>query len=393
MTTIPSDALLRIKPIHPVYRVQDTTFRIGAQLGITVELDDEHHHAWTLVHLMDGTRTISALTAEMHRLFPDIADEDVIRAVVALDAEAMVEDARDFGNADPRYERWTANINYFSRFTRLGTSPVSFHNRLRKSRVVLLGLGGGGSTILPILASAGIGDITGVDYDRVERSNLNRQFLYREADLGSYKTDAAKRIMQEMNSDVRFSTVTAKIESADDVLPLIEGADLVICAIDEPPFLAQRRVNHACVEAGITCVFGFSQVTRGRVFAVVPGSSGCIDCLNIHYSQKDPLFVKQFRGFHASNFPHLTMGFAPDITRLAGLIVVEAVRLLTGYAPAKSIATQFEVDFEADTAYALLDWPRLGSDCPTCGTGDESDWPIFAAYPGNVRRAPTVAVR
>jgi hypothetical protein len=125
------------------------------------------------------------------------------------------------------------------------------------------------------------------------------------------------------------------------------------------------------------------------VFTVHPGRSGCFDCLNIHYSRKDPLFVKQFRGFQDANFPHQTMGFAPDIARLAGLMVIEAVRLLTGYAAPKSVATQFEFDFEADAAYSLLDWPRMSDDCPTCGSGSEADWPIFAAYPGSVTRAPS----
>jgi hypothetical protein len=340
------------------------------------------------VQLLDGTRTPSQIAGEMCARFPEISAADVQRSIVALDEEALLEDARDADDADPSLERWTANLNYFRRFTHLGTSAIAMHERLRGSRVVLLGLGGGGSTILPILASTGVGEILAVDYDRVERSNLNRQYLYRESDVGSYKTEAAACVMTQINSDVRFSTVTAKIDAADDVLPLLDDADLVICAIDEPPFLAQRRVNRACVQAGVTCVFGFSQVTRGRVFTVVPGRSGCFDCLNIHYSRKDPLFVEQFRGFRDANFPHPTMGFSPDIARLAGLIVIEAVRLLTGYAAPKSVATQFEFDFEADTAYPLLNWPRFSDDCPTCGVGDERDWPIFAAYRGSVDRTP-----
>ncbi|HEV7804611.1 MAG TPA: ThiF family adenylyltransferase [Solirubrobacteraceae bacterium] len=379
-----------MKPIHPIYRLDESTFRVGAQRGITVELADEKQQAWTLVHLLDGTRTPSQIVVEMRARFPEISAADVQRSIVALDEEALLEDARDADDTDPSLERWTANLNYFRRFSRLGVSAAAMHERLRGSRVVLLGLGGAGSTILPILASTGVGEILGIDYDRVERSNLNRQYLYRESDVGSYKTEAAARVMAQINSDVRFCTVTARIDAADDLLPLLDGADLVICAIDEPPFLAQRRVNRACVQAGVTCLFGFSQVTRGRVFAVIPGRSGCFDCLHIHHSRKDPRFLNQFRGFQDANFPHQTMGFSPDMARLAGLIVIEAVRLLTGYAAPRSVANQLELDFEADTAYHLLDWPRFGADCPTCGTGDESDWPVFGAYPGSVSRAPWV---
>lgn len=66
------------------------------------------------------------------------------------------------------------------------------------------------------------------------------------------------------------------------------------------------------------------------------------------------------------------------------------MRLLTNYAPPKSIATQFELDFESDSAYALLDWPRFPRECPTCGSGREQDWPVFAAYPGSVTRTSQV---
>jgi molybdopterin-synthase adenylyltransferase len=385
VTVPPSNSLPRVKRIHPIYRVDDSTFRIGAQLGITVQIDDPEQHVWTLVHLLDGTRALAEICAEMRSRFPKVSDADVERAIASLDAERLLDDARE-DDGDPALERWGANLNYFKRFTHLGMSARDVHDSLRASRVVLLGLGGGGSTILPILAATGVGEIVGVDYDCVERGNLNRQYLYRESDIGSYKTEAAARAMAAINSDVRFTTVTARIDSADDVTPLIQDADLVVCAIDEPPFLAQRRVNRACVRAGVTCVYGFSQVTRGRVFSVLPGESGCIDCLNVHYSLKDPLFVKQFRGFHASGFAPPTMGFSPDIVRLAGMIVVEVVRVLTGYAPSKSVATQFEVDFEEDTAYPLLDWPRYPDDCPTCGAGEEARWPIFNAYPGAVER-------
>lgn len=376
-------ALPRLKSLYPVYRLDDTTFRVGAQLGITAEFGDPAGHAWALVELLDGTRPIPQVVAEMRRRFPDVPGEDIERFIVALDREGFLEDARASVPVD---ERWIGNVNYFRHYTRLGDGAESAQARLRRSRVVLLGLGGGGSTILPILAATGVGSILAVDYDRVERSNLNRQFLFREADIGSLKTEAAERVMAQINSDVEFTTKTLKVESAEDVTPLLDGADLVICALDEPPFLAQRRVNRACVDAGVPCVYGFSQVTRGRVFTVLPHSSGCVDCLNIHYSRKDPGFVRQFAAFQRAGFSAPTIAFAPDIARLCGTIVVEAVRVLTGYAPPKSVATQFEFDLEADTAYALLDWPRFPDDCPTCGEGVEADWPIFAAYPGVVSR-------
>ncbi|HEV8632811.1 MAG TPA: ThiF family adenylyltransferase [Chloroflexota bacterium] len=380
-------AIPRVKPIYPVYRVTDTSFRIGAQFGITAEFDDAEGQVWALVQLLDGTRDFPAIVAEMRDRFPGLTDDDIERGILALDQEGFLEDARPtaYDGSAPGLARLVGNVNYFRHFAGLDGDRAAPQDALRASKVVLLGLGGGGSSILPLLAAAGIGKIVAVDYDRVEPSNLNRQFLYRQADVGSLKTETAERMMAAMNSTIDFSTVTMKVESAEDVRPLIHDADLVVCAIDEPPFLAQRRVNYACVKEGVSCLYGFSQVTSGRLFSVVPGRSGCVDCLNIYYSLHDPLFVLQFEGFHKSDFRGPTIAFAPHIVRLAGMIAAEAVRLLTRYTEPQSIAQQIEFDFESGAVTALTAWPRY-EECPTCGSGREADWPIFALYPGAVSR-------
>jgi molybdopterin/thiamine biosynthesis adenylyltransferase len=395
MFHLDQSALPRVKPIYPIYRLNESTFRIGAQLGITLELDDPEGHAWTLAHLLDGTRTLPEIVATIRTTFPALSETDVLECVATFDDEGLLEDARsrvgDGSTASDGLDRWVGNVNYFSHFSRLARHREDPHEKLRRSTVVLLGLGGAGSMILPILAATGVGRIVGVDYDRVEPSNLNRQLLYRERDYGRYKTEVAEEVMAAINSDLDFSTVTAKMEYAEDVAPIVRGADLVICAIDEPPFLAQRRVNRACIQENVACVYGFLQVTRGRVFTVLPHESGCFDCLNIHYSKKDARFVPQFAGFHASKFEPPTIAYSPDVVRLAGMMVIEATRLLTGYAAPKSVATQFELDFEADTSYPLVDWPRYAGDCPTCGAGREQDWPIFGVYPGPVSRTGAIA--
>lgn len=369
----------RIKPIYPRYRVTGSCFRIGAQLGITAEFDDPDGQVWELAGLLDGTRSVPEIATAMRTRFPGLSVADVEAGILRLDREGFVEDGLCDGGS-PIPPRHLGNVNYFSHFATLSAHRERPQQRLRAATVVLLGLGGAGSNILPILAATGVGRIVAVDYDRVEETNLNRQFLYRESDVGSLKTEVAERVMREMNSSLDFSAITMKIDSIDDANHVVAGADLVICAIDEPPFLAQRRVNHACVAHQVTCVYAVMQVTRGRVFSVLPGESGCFDCLHLHYSKQDPLFVAQFTGFQGLDFDPPTLAYAPDIACLSGLIVTEAVRLIAGHAPAQSVATQLEVDFETGAATPLLRWPRFPFECPTCGAGREEDWSIFAAY-------------
>ncbi len=94
--------------------------------------------------------------------------------------------------------------------------------------------------------------------------------LYKEDDIGKLKTETALREFQKMNSSVSINAITKKITSVSDVVELLDGIDLVICAIDEPPFVAQRIVNKAIVKVGVPCVFGGSQVSRDRVYSVIP---------------------------------------------------------------------------------------------------------------------------
>lgn len=374
----------RIKPIYPVYRVDDARFRIGAQLGITAEIKDPTGQIWALAQLLDGTRTVGDIVGAMRARFPTLSAQDVEEGIRTLDTEGFIEDARPTAYdalVDGQESRYAGNINYFSHFAGLAGDRAAPQDALRSAKVVLLGLGGAGSNLLPLLLACGFGEVLAVDYDRVELSNLNRQFLYREQDIGRYKTEAAESIVAALNSSVRFSTLTMKVTSAEALRPVVRGATLVLCAIDEPPFQAQRRVNYACIKEGVACVYALSQVTSGRVFSILPERSGCFDCLNIHYSKHDAAFVQQFRGFHETNFDAPTLAFAPNLMRLCGVAVAEAVRIVTGYTPPQSIGVQLELGFESGEQTPLTTWPRYPSECPTCGTGREEDWPIFALYP------------
>ena len=106
--------------------------------------------------------------------------------------------------------------------------------RLREARVVVIGLGGLGAWVLWALAAAGVGELVGVDGDAVELSNLKRQTLYREQDLGKRKALATARTLAEFNSSIPFDAVDRRLEAAE-VAAVVEGADFVVEAADWCP--------------------------------------------------------------------------------------------------------------------------------------------------------------
>lgn len=272
----------RIKPIYPLYRLNKKEFRIGAQLGITAEFGDPEGQLWELTSRLNG-RPVKEVILEMRSLFPELSEEDILEGIKILENEGFLEEALEEERKEIA-ERYIANVNYFSRYANIDENRYEYQKKIRQTTILLLGLGGGGSNILTMLAGLGPKKIIIVDYDNVEYSNLGRQLLYTESDIGNPKAETAAKAIEKMNSDIIIEAHNKKIETPEDVLEFIEGVDLVICAIDEPPFVAQRIVNKAIIEAKVPCVFGASQVSRGRVFTVIPEETGCFDCLNLHYS-------------------------------------------------------------------------------------------------------------
>lgn len=368
----------RIKPIYPVYKLNDLLFRVGAQLGITTEFEDPEGKLYELVSLLDG-RELNEIVVGMKKKFADLTDEDIFEGLEILANEDLIEEYVDYSayNIDDRY---LPNINYFSRFMNYGMNAYDIQKKINESTILLLGLGGGGSNVLTLLAGLGPRKIKIVDYDKVEKSNLGRQLLYKESDLGKLKVDVAVSILKEMNSSIEIEGYNQKIETSDDVLKYTDGVDLVICVIDEPPFIAQKMVNKAIVEAKIPCVFGASQVSRGRVFSVIPNITGCFDCLNIHYTLHDDKFVEQFVGFRNINFNPPTVAYAPAMYQLTAAIVDEAVRIITGYNEPRSLGTQYEINYEDGSSFTHPTWSRYETDCPTCGSGNPDTWEVFKYY-------------
>ncbi|TYB64765.1 ThiF family adenylyltransferase [Nonomuraea sp. PA05] len=374
------DRHIRVKPIYPKYRLDDGCFRIGAQAGVTVEISDPYGELWTLVNALDGARPLGEVVAVVREAFPHLGLDDVLDAVRDLDGRGFVEDAEPTAYDGDDLSRYVGNINYFSHYDRLSSHRGAVQDRLRAAHCVLFGLGGGGSYILPLLLGAGFGKITAVDYDRVERTNLNRQFLYRESDLGSYKSEAAARLAGQLNPDVAFVPVQQRIESATQAAELVRGADVAICAIDEPPFIAQRRVNAGCVRESVPYVGGGSFVTRGRMFTVRPFETGCLDCLHLYYRRNDPRYLTKLGAALRSGLGSVTIAFPPHIALVAAMIAGEAIRLVTGHAEPIALARQIDVHFETGALQVMSSWPRDEIGCPVCGAGaDAGEFEVWRA--------------
>lgn len=145
-----------------------------------------------------------------------------------------------------------------------------------KSKVLLLGAGGLGSSIGLYLAAAGIGRIGIVDYDVVELSNLQRQILHTTKDVGRLKIESAKETLNAMNPDVDIVLYNTRF-SSENALEIIKDYDIVIDACDNFP--TRYLVNDGCVLLSKANVHGSIFRFEGQVTVFKTPEGPCYRCL------------------------------------------------------------------------------------------------------------------
>ncbi len=148
--------------------------------------------------------------------------------------------------------------------------------KLNQTRVVIVGCGGLGSVNAMYLAAAGIGTLRIIDRDTVELSNLNRQLLHWDRDIGASKVVSATGKLAQLNPEVQIEPVCAEV-TPENALRLLSGCDVIVDALDSLP--ARLVINHAAMAGHIPLMHGAVHSFEGRVMTVLPGSSACLRCI------------------------------------------------------------------------------------------------------------------
>ncbi|WP_426035564.1 ThiF family adenylyltransferase [Cypionkella sp. TWP1-2-1b2] len=138
-------------------------------------------------------------------------------------------------------------MNRYIRQIQLPGVGLSGQEKLANARVLVVGAGGLGCTVIPALAGAGVGQLTLIDPDLIELTNLHRQTLYTMADIGMPKATAAARRVQALNSDCRPTPLVARLDPAN-APKLIASADVIVDAADS--FAVTYILSDLCLAAG-----------------------------------------------------------------------------------------------------------------------------------------------
>lgn len=363
-----SGVLPQLKATCPVFTL-DGTLYVGGY-GQVTEIPDDDGVVARLFTLLDGTRTVPEIHRDIAAEFPNVTLEDVEAAVEQFDEAKFLQDASASPDGvldDYEVRRWERNINFFGSYATLRDNKYEFQRRLRDCRVTLLGLGGLGSHLLLDMAAMGIGHVRVVEFDRVELSNLNRQILYRDADVGRPKIDLAVARVKEFNPRIDIETVPRRIESTEDVLAAAADADVVISVADRPKMEISHWVNEGCVRAGVPLLTGGLETQRAVYFTVIPGQTGCVECWRLQTFRDDPVSAALLEEKREQRIGGDNAAFCPLVTMTTGFLIGELTRIVVGIAPPVAAGRLMQLRFDDYDFSESERWERL-EDCSVCGT-------------------------
>ena len=243
------------------------------------------------------------------------------------------------------------DLDRYSRQVMLEDIGYQGQLKLRKAKVCVVGVGGLGNPITTRLVAMGVGNLRIVDRDVIELSNLHRQTMFDESDVGQIKVEVAAKKLQKLNSDCYIEALPVSVNDYN-ALDVIEGCDVVIDGLDSVN--ARYSLNKACVEKKIPFVTGAAVGISGQAFTILPKKGACYHCM-FPSLDEDSMPTCSIEGVHPS-----------ILSIIGGIQVAEAVKVILGKKP--SLADRIlHVDLEnLDFVYTRM---LKVDECPVCGTG------------------------
>ena len=222
--------------------------------------------------------------------------------------------------------------------------------KLLKGKVLLVGAGGLGCPSALYLTAAGVGQIGLVDADVVDKSNLQRQVLFSEADVGRPKVEAAKEQLEAMNSGISVRT-HFELLTSHNAMDLIADYDIIVNGCDNFP--TRYLVNDAAVLAGKPVVDGSIFRFEGQATVYLPGEGPCYRCL---YPEPPP------HGEVPSCAEGGVLGVLPGMVGV--LQATEVVKLLAGIG--EPLVGRMVLYDALEMKFRILKL-RRNPECPVCG--------------------------
>lgn len=187
---------------------------------------------------------------------------------------------------------------------------------LKQSSVLVIGAGGLGCASTQYLATAGIGHMTLVDFDSVELSNLQRQVLHTDADIGKFKVDSASESLHKLNPNLTIDTFSEKLDD-DALLKLIEKHQVVLDATDNKE--TRNQLNRLCYQTKTPLVSGAAIRMEGQLSVFTyQDNEPCYECLSTLFGENSLTCVE-------------AGVMSPVVGIIGGMQALETIKLIAQY--------------------------------------------------------------
>ena len=237
----------------------------------------------------------------------------------------------------------------YSRQIKLPQVGVEGQQQLIQSRALIIGMGGLGSPVALYLASAGVGQLTITDFDRVDESNLQRQIIHTHKSVGDLKAASAKHTIQRLNPRCVVEALDYELDG-EELLEQVGTADVVLDCTDN--FSSRFELNDACMAAGTPLVSGAAIRWEGQVTTFDPRDPEC-PCYRCLYPDT---------GIEAATCA-MEGVIAPIVGVIGTMQALEALNLLLDTGPGLRGRVMAFDGIAMD--WQIINLPR-NPDCPAC---------------------------
>ena len=251
---------------------------------------------------------------------------------------------------EPAAELTVNEVKRYSRHLIIPDVGMTGQKRLKNAKVLCVGAGGLGSPALLYLAAAGVGTLGVIDFDVVDESNLQRQIIHGQADIGRPKAVSARDSIKEVNPYINV-IVHEEALTTDNVMEIFSGYDLIVDGTDN--FATRYMVNDACVLLHKPYVWGSIYRFDGQASVFWADHGPCYRCL---YPEPPP----------PGMVPSCAEGGVLGVlcASIGSIQVNEAIKLLTGIG--EPLVGRLMIYDALEMSYRTLNIKK-DPDCPICG--------------------------
>lgn len=333
-------------------------FKTNTRQQVHIKVNDDT--IMEIVTSLDGSKTIDEISEEYNVKKSDLQNLlDYLRNKGILD---NVEDKIDFVN----YEKFRRTIHFISEYSTSHQDLVRMWDNICGSRVLIIGLGAVGSWVACNLAQSGVTGFIFMDPDKVEDTNLHRQFGYSEHDIGRYKVDVLEERVRDYNCEIEV--VKKKTMLDENTLSELDGEkiDLIINCADKPNVdTTSLWVGEYAMRNGIPHIIGGGYNLHLSLIGqtVIPGQTACVNCFRKKLEEENQIDSQKVKKLVVKN--RKVGSFGPMCSIVASMIGMESIKILTKKIAPSNVNRRGEFDiYTMNIQYKEYERRK---DCEWCG--------------------------